>query len=478
MRIELRKRANILSMNNATKLIPYLWKELSCTKILFETGARFKKQKNKTQQINMWKIDETTDTLYTFAGFFDRLVRVFEECKFEVSFVELDKQPDYEPNIDALKDIKLRKGQEEMLAIMLSCDRAQLNGLTALGKSFLIKQFVKMYPYEDCYITICAQQKPIVLALHRDLNDMLPGQVGLCGNGSNDPRRITICTARSLMKANPEKTNILLYDEVHTAGAKQTSEFLTNFIWAKMFGFSASTECRTDKTDKVVESLFGPVRCHITYQDGVEEGIVPIIDTRFYNIYVPPFSHMNKTILRRRHTWANETWNEAIGRIARYWEVQIEGAQVLVLTNAIEHVFRIAKFLPDYIPIFSSMDVTRLKALQKKAIIPDAYEPPSNRVMQEMIQQFESGAIRKVISTTTLGTGVDLRHLDVLIRADAGSSEVSNIQFRGRVTRGNRGVYCDFYVDGDENEHARSLTRMRSCKRAGWTVKREEIPSG
>lgn len=476
MRIEMRKRANILSMNNAGKLLPYVYKELSCTKILFEAGVSFKKQKHKTQLINMYKVDEENDLIYTFAGFMDRLLKLFEECRFEVVFQEFDRPPDFEPILDNLNDVKLRKGQEEMLSIMMACDRAQLNGLTALGKSFLIKQVVKLYSHENCYITVCAQQKPIVQALYRDLIDMVPGQVGMCGNGSNDPRRITVCTAKSLMKANPEKTNILLYDEVHTAGAKQTSEFLTNFLWARMYGFSASTECRTDKTDKVVESLFGPVRCHISYQDGVEEGIVPIIDTRFYKIYVPPFQHVSKAIVRRHNTWANDCWNQAIGRIARYWEGQIENAQILILTNAIEHVFRILKYLPGYIPVFAPAELERIRQLQKKGIIDPDYVQPRPREMAEIIQRIEAGAVRRIVSTTTLGTGVDLRHLDVIIRADAGSSEISNIQFRGRVTRGNRGTYCDFIVDGDENERARSMTRMRSCKRAGWDVKVEEIP--
>ena len=154
----------------------------------------------------------------------------------------------------------------------------------------------------------------------------------------------------------------------------------------------------------------------------------------------------------------------------------MDSPQILILTDTLEHVLRIRKMLPDYEIIYGSSDSDQIEEFKKKDLLPFEYVAPTSKQMKERIWTFEGGGLRRVISTTTLGTGVDLRHLDVMIRADGGSSEITNIQFRGRVTRGQSGVYCDILAEGDDNESDRSLTRMRSCKAANWKVRVEELP--
>lgn len=478
MEVTINKRANLLEIQPALAILHLLVPELTFTKFVPKYGKDLYMTNSRMamKEVVLYSFVEAEDRLYTFAGFVTRIATLLRNHGHTVQFKEFEKRPDFEPVLDNLSGIQLRKAQEDMLAVILSCERGQLNGLTAMGKTFLIKQICKLFPYPDCHIVICAQQRPIVDAIHRDLVEVFPGEVGMCGNGANNPQRITVTTAKSLMKCHVEKTYMLLYDEVHTAGADGTSKDLMNFMWSKMYGFSASTECRSDKADKMVEALFGPVRCKITYDQGVEEGIVPEIDTHFYKVRLDPFQHKNPVVRKRTQIWNNPIWNDAVIDVAKHWEKELEDPQILILTDTLEHVLRLWQRMKDYTIIYATFDRKKLEKFMRLKLIPYDYKVPSPREMRDLIRSFEGGGLRKVIATTTLGTGVDLRHLDVMIRADAGASEISNIQFRGRVTRGQFGVYCDFLVDGDNNEEGRSHLRLNSCKRANWKPKIEELP--
>lgn len=480
MEVIIRKKANMLEISPALRILHLLTPMLTFRRKMPKYGKalRTKSKSSVTlRETYLYRLEEGTDKLYTFAGFLTRIIEHLRGYHHTVRFEDLDPAiTGFEPVYENLQGVQLRKSQEEMLAIILSCDRAQLNGLTAMGKSFLIKQAVRLFPYHDCYIVIAAQQRPIVNAFYRDLVEMFPGEVGRVGCGFNDPRRITVSTAKSLMKCKVEKTRLLFYDEVHTAGADKISQSLVNFMNCKMFGFSASTECRSDDANALVEGLFGPVRITVTYEQGVEEGIVPEIDTHFYRVHLDEFQHRNPTVRKRHQIYKNADWNDAVKRVAQYWERQFDDAQILIITDTLEHVMRLGQLLPDYEWVYASISAKQIKKFKRWGLIPDNWKPVTGRKMKDKIWQFEAGAVRKVISTTTLGTGVDLRHLDVLIRADGGSSEVSNIQYRGRVTRGQHGVYCDFMVVGDPNERGRSRARFRSCLRAGWNPQEEDLP--
>jgi hypothetical protein len=77
-----------------------------------------------------------------------------------------------------------------------------------------------------------------------------------------------------------------------------------------------------------------------------------------------------------------------------------------------------------------------------------------------------------------MGTGTDTKHLDVLVRADAQASAVANIQYRGWVMRGVRGVYLDALDAGDERLAAAAAARLRSARRAGMRVRLVDLWNG
>jgi len=478
MQIAIVKNRSTLSITPADPVLGKLMGELMFNRVkpVYDFQARRAGKKVDIQRTELYSYDKDSDTLTTFAGFLTRVYDLIVSSGHEPVLSEINPKPYYEPKFENITGIDLRGAQVDMLSIICSYDYGQLNGVTGLGKSVLIQQVCRLYPYEDCRIVVCAQQRPVVSALARGLNKYFPGNVGQMGGGSSTQKRITVSTAKSLKKINPEKIWMLLYDEVHTAAGEDVSNTLTRFCNAKMFGLSASTECRTDKADMLVEALFGPVRLTVGMLEGQQEGYIPPVSAHFYEFVTTEASGGTPTARKRAAIWRNIPRNYALACIARHWESKYEDPQILIMTDALEHVLYLKQQLPEYDIIFASCSKAQIEKFDELGILPDDFEKMTDAKREKKIQAFETGKLRKVISTTTLGVGVDAPGLDVFIRADGGSSEITNIQFRGRVMRGDSGVYCDVLTQGDRNEEQRSRRRKKSAENAGWPVTTEPVP--
>lgn len=478
MNINIVKNKSTLQISPMGGVLGRVMQELQFNRVkpLYGKDAVLAKKRVEIENTQLYQYDAESDTLFTFAGLLDRVYRLLKSEGLTPALSEINPSKVFEPKFEYITGVDLREAQARMIATIASCDYAQLNGVTGMGKTMLITQICRMYPYEDCRIVVCAQQRPIVDALRRALEKYFPGQVGQVGGGRSTQKRITVSTAKSLRKIDASKVYMLIYDEVHTAAGKVISGFLSNFINSKMYGLSASTECRMDKADLLVEAIFGPVRVTVDMQEGQGEGYIPPVKAHFYEIYVPEVSKSTPTARKREAVWRNNARNYAVAAVAGYWEKQIPGAQILVMTDALEHVMFLKWYLKDYTMVYASSNKDQIARCRELGVLPDDFKALSNKGREEAIQSFECGQLRRVISTTTLGVGVDAPSLDVIIRADAGSTEISNIQFRGRVMRGEQGIYCDFMVQGDSNEEGRSKKRLASARNAGWPVVLEAVP--
>lgn len=94
--------------------------------------------------------------------------------------------------------------------------------------------------------------------------------------------------------------------------------------------------------------------------------------------------------------------------------------------------------------------------------------------VNELVNGFASGDIKKAIATTVIKEGVNLNHLRVLIRADGATSEVINTQVPGRLSRLQEGKDYTLLIDPWDDDNpwvlGRSKARYRYYKQNGWTV--------
>lgn len=416
-------------------------------------------------------------SFFVFGGLFERVYDFYKRRKVPVKVEVVEPFQHTELNMSALDNHTLRKGQIKALSMVTTCDYGQFNGVTGMGKTELFKTIVRLYNDPNFRILICAQQAPVVEGIVGRLRTVLGNNVGQVGGGVRNPQRVTVSTVQSLRNIpDPKKIGLLLYDEVHTAAAPTFLNAIAPFVNAKKFGFSASTECRTDGADLLAEAYFGPVRHIVTLQEGQQEGYIPDVEAYFYTLWVPQ-SNASDTWWKRDAIWSNQYWNDAVERIAKYWERKLgPDSQILLMTDALEHALVLQKHLPNYTLVYRSVQKDRLERLKKWGLADDDFVPMKDKKRLKLIQMFSQGDLKKVISTTTLGVGVDAPNLDVIIRCDGGSSEVSNIQFRGRVTRGESGVYCDLLPSGDSKSESKGKKRIASARKSGWKVHVVDLP--
>ena len=418
------------------------------------------------------------DYILTYDGILPRIAKAIKAEGFEIDAVELPVTiPKFEACYDHLDEITMRDAQMRMLRVVLEYERAQLDAATGTGKTFFVKVMCQCYPQADCRIVIAAPN----LNLMYDYLDVLKpmfkrGEVGQCGDGVKQLKaRIIVSTFDSLENIEPQDKAIVFVDEVDTCGTRLRLQLLSRFTQSRMYGLSGSTETRADGADLGIEALFGPVLARATYTEGVEAGYLADVETYFYMQNNEPCLLENDTARKRQMYWNNASRNETIAGICKYWDAELRKRngtepQILVLVDTAEHMFRLQRLLPDYTPIYSSISDSVMKRLHRDGILPRNFTILHPKEKRALMQQAKEGTLRKMIGiSTSMGTGTDLVGLDVLVRGDGGQTERTNIQYRGRATRGSFGVYCDIADTGaNETMRRKARKRFKSARDAGW----------
>jgi superfamily II DNA or RNA helicase len=230
-----------------------------------------------------------------------------------------------------------------------------------------------------------------------------------------------------------------------------------------------------------MESIFGPIRHTIDYAEAEAAGLVaPIkvatveVDTRITCV-----SSIGKTLQAAKKRWCywrNEARNQAIAWAAntipgRYG---FQDPQVLILVETLEHAFRISRSLPDYAVVYATANPVKFNKWKEQNLIPKESEVLTSDKRTAMLKDFMSGKLRKVIATSTWGTGVDFVNLDVLVYASGAPGEIRTTQWPGRNSRTRQGkkfgLMIDFTDTWDIWTRRRAQQRLKTYKKHGWSI--------
>lgn len=413
------------------------------------------------------------------AGLFQRVVRHLKgrghELKLEDyrDLAALMPAPVFE-EVEAL-----RPGQDQILVAVAGSDGGQLVGGTGSGKTFLITQICRMYP--TLRIVVVSPRRPVVATIHENLIKALGsaavGKYGGEGHQAGTPRRVSVSTVRSLLKAPIRDCDLLLFDEVHAVGHNQVAEMLAYVGKARKFGFTATPEGRGDGAELVIEALFGPVLVRIPYDEAVRKGLVSPIQVHRYHVRSAEVGPMTGPIVccKRNGYWRNLARNEMIAAVARG---SPEDEQVLIMTETLEHAILLHKLLPEFQVVHyggSGHSTSRSRIIRAEA---HNYRL-NEKALSHLRREFMAGRLRKVIATTVWREGVDFPALSVLIRADGMTSPISSNQIPGRLSRlaegKDKGVLVDFADEFSDWAERRAKARFAIYRKTGWQVMDKEL---
>jgi superfamily II DNA or RNA helicase len=372
-----------------------------------------------------------------------------------------------------VRNFDFRAKQEECLLAVASAQRGIIDAPTGFGKSFLFRAIGLLYPRAKIVIT--TKRKDIVDGMQATLSKYLPN-IGQVGGGVNRLGRITVVTANSLHKINPNEVDILIADEVHELASPTYSATLAKFRYCKMFGFTATPTGRMDNADMKLESLFGPIIFRMTYQDAVKSGLVVPIHVRWLDVAIDNPATGMVDVARSRHgIWRNQMRNEIIANAARTFGPE---EQVLIMVTTFDHAVHLRQFLPEFTLCYAERtDDDAFNRFVKNEMLP-ADEPVMTALRrQNLRKEFEQGKLKKVIATDVWSTGVNFNSLAVMIRADARSSEIMDSQIPGRVCRlddgKNFGLLIDCLDQFDNGYREAAKKRRRNYDSRGWE---QELP--
>lgn len=374
--------------------------------------------------------------------------------------------------------LQLKARQDECLAAIADNEYGQIWAPTGFGKGFIIVAVALAYP--KAKIVVITGRTDVAATLEQRLADHIPS-VGRIGGGKEVWGRVTVVNADSMHKIPHEVHNepdIVLYDESHEAPTPTRLRQLNQFVSSRMYGLSASANCRMDGADFRLEGFFGPPIFEMTFAEAEALGLVLKIKTTMIGVHASsnPYREMKDVVKERHAVWRNEHRNSIIASIASSFG---DDEQVLVMVRSVDHAAHLKKFLPGFQMCYDTVSPERYRQFVNAGLIDPEVDPiMTKQRRRDMTKQFEAGTLRKVICTDVWSTGVSFDQLGVLIRADARSSKGISIQAPGRTCRRSdatgkqEGWVIDFQDNFDTGLNRRARDREKVYEGMEWQITR------
>lgn len=415
----------------------------------------------------------------TYGGYASRIERMLRDTGVDVDVQVRRGHGLPEPDISKVQGTAWRPRQKEVFARLLTSDGGVIVCPTAFGKSFMIRLLARVYPTAVIVITVSSLD--VARGLYDELEVHIP-DLGFCGTGRQDPRRVTIAVTNSLERCNTD-ANLVIVDECHTALSPSVMKRLNLFRRAKLFGFTASPEGRSDGGDGFMEAIFGPVLVDVTYQEGVSAGNIVQLRVKMYKSSRGPdvSGITNKVYVDRKGIICNKHRNDLVIRAVKELEQELgESAQILVMVDKVEHAYILARELPGYAVVTGVVPKERRDALVAEGLMSEDTKTCTDADRERYRKLFESNQLKRAIATRVWEKGVDFRDLTGLVRADGLASPIAACQIPGRLSRLGKtvdkdiGVLVDFMDTFSNNLRSRSRARVRSYMNAGWKIENHD----
>jgi superfamily II DNA or RNA helicase len=380
-------------------------------------------------------------------------------------------RPELAPDWDnVFQHFSLRTYQPEVLAAIAGNPCGIVEAPTGMGKGECLGMVRALYPRARLHIVV--QGKDLVRDLVVRLTHLDP-DVGQVGAGRKYfGRKTTVFSADSL-KLSDGNCDILLADEVHSLATPSYLRHLGRYRYARCYGLTASAGRRLDGADIELEGLFGPLVYRLPYQAAQAAGLVVPVRVEWLNVVGPnPVEGMDDPVQRKRHgLWRHRLRNEILAEKSLSYG---DDVQVLVMVETVDHLLRLRALLPGFRACYAaSLTPNKVQRYRREGLMGPDERPPTDRERDALRLDFENGKVTKAIANTVWLKGVNFRSLQVLVRGDAGSSDVRDVQMPGRVCRVDDkgkavGILVDCLDHFDAGFYRRSLGRRRNYQSFGW----------
>lgn len=409
---------------------------------------------------NLFSIAKDGESLITYDGL---LHKIKSHCDmrgvpYEIS---VEQHPYVEPDVTPRVFEGLYPDQKCALELMLDHDGGCLvEAATNTGKTRIIASLCRAY--HGRHGLVVTNRQSVANKLYKDLLELAPEcSPGVYLTGNKKPGKTVVITSASLGKFRPEDVDFIIYDEVHGAASEVRSKDLLRFRGAVKYGLSATIKSNFKGVDKYLEAIFGPIVFELTDQE--LEAMSRATPLHVYCMDVsdgPHFSDKAQTMtMERNGIWFNRHRNRVIKECV---DRAPADQQLIIYVRTLTHVEELmVNWLGPEFEVFHG----KLKGAEKRRIM----------------EGFNSGSMKRIISTDCLAEGVDPKNLHIIINANWMQSDVSVLQKAGRnrrLTAGKAfGIVIDFNDCWSPKTARRSKNRMKHYAEKGYQITENSRPS-
>lgn len=401
----------------------------------------------------LFSLTKDGGAIITYDGLLSRVKKFCEANALEYR-VDEPHRPYVEPEITERVFDGLYPDQVCAIELMLAHDGGCLiEAATNTGKTRIITSLCRAYSqYRGLVVT---NRQSVANKLYKDLLELAPECCpGVYLTSNKKPGRTLVITSASLGKFKPEDVDFIIYDEVHGAASEVRSRDLLKFRGAIKYGMSATIKTNFKGVDKYLEAIFGPIVFELTDQQ-----LEAMSRATPLNVYVmrvdkgPNFGDKTQSLtMEKNGVWYNMYRNRIIQECIM---AAPSDQQLIVYVRTLKHLEELlASYLDPGFEVFHG----KLSAKEKKRVL----------------EGFNSGSMKRIISTDCLAEGVDPKNLHIIINANWMASDVSVLQKAGRNRRLSEGkpfgVVIDFDDGWNERTARKAKNRLKHYREKGYTV--------
>ena len=415
--------------------------------------------------------------LFTMPGFYKPIVKMIKKFSDTCTVVDL-RTPMPEIDWNRVKKIKLRAYQPDLVVDMLLAamdDNGVVNAAGGIGKTYL--EALLCTAFSELNIIVAIPLKEVVTQTYKKFKELFPDKhIGIIGDGMNDiSTDITITTFRSLKSCALEKCEMLIVDELQSAGQPTFQNCLLKMHPRRVFGFSATPDGTFNNTDKLLRGVFGEDIVFFPYIKA--EAVEAVVPGFVYMVKMPQdYVAGNYDTIETKFKYnvkKNDVRNALIGKVC---SLIPDGWQTILFVDHVkDHLVPLFKYLPKdakYLHRDSSKKSAGAFAL-------------TNKQQKEIALQFANNEFKTLVATDAFRAGVDIPNCRVVIQAASGSSKVEVLQeaLRGSriltdeqiekfgLTKKTHFVLVDFMDNHDPMLEGMARKRIQYYKEQGWDVR-------
>lgn len=381
---------------------------------------------------------------YFPAGLINSVVRVLMDYGYNVKYEDKREIPKSTQSFDWHGPELREYQQRQILAAMEEFSRREgciLEMATGSGKTTCALNIIKRIGVQTL---VLVHTRQLLNQWKKEVKNQLSTSPGIYAASERNIRPITIAMIQTLSKhiMSFPRTNfeMVIQDECHHAPANMFFKTIMNFNSYYRLGLTATPTRNDNAMPKMIGGL-GPIIKTVSVNDLINDGFLvrPII--KFLRAPPVTTSARDFATAYRMGIIENRTRNELIAHEAR--KIADNGKSVLIVVNQVAH----GKLLKNMIS----------KSIFLQGIDDDAWR-------EVVLDAFRKKAT-KILISTIMDEGADIRSMDAVILASAGKSPTKTIQRIGRALRTSPGKESATIIDFSDTgkwlrEHSQERRRV------------------